>query len=210
MFNKIILVLSLVFISACGSGSSNEQGVSFTLLGFFSEIGDAGETPPGELGQSTPLSAENPESQSGNLAGSVSTVVGLQNNITSQFLRVDRLEMDYFIEGASIQPPSTLVAVTTILGASPGDTLTGGSSSSSSGGGTTTQEDTSTVYASFPIVPPDVMAWLNFNRASLPELPFTMIASVRASAVGSSGARYDSNEGSYFIIFTPDNVIAPD
>lgn len=209
MLKRLVLVLSLVFISACGSGSSNDQGVSFTLLGFFSEVGDARRTPPGELGQSVPLSAENPENQTGNLAGSVSTVVGLQNNITTQFLRVDRLEMDYFVEGASIQPPSTLVAVTTILGASPGDTLTGGSSSSS-GGGTTTEEDTSAVYASFPIVPPDVMAWLNFNRASLPELPFTMIATVRASAVGSSGARYDSNEGSYFIIFTPDNVIAPE
>lgn len=209
--------ISIAAFIGCGTAATNNQGVSFTLLGFFAELPDSGSTeqPPGELGQAVPLSLENPETQSGNLAGSVSTVAGLKNNISSQFLRVDRMKVSYYIEGAEQQPPDTVVAFGAVLGpggqSSGGDTTTEGSSSSSKGVSSLPDfaEIGSLSFGRFPIVTPEIMAWLNLYRGSLPELPFTMLATVKASAVGSAGERYYSNEATYFIIFTPDIAIAP-
>jgi hypothetical protein len=201
--------LSLIFLAACGSSPTNNQGVSFTLLGFFQGDASEGSEARGEVGQYKPLSAGGVETQGGDTAGDALTYVGLQNNITSQFLRVDRLEIEYFIEGSRIQPPNTAIALTSFLGKAP-STGTGSSSSSGSNSSSTIGTSSANIsYTQFPIVPSDIMTWLNFNRNSLPELPFTMIATVKASAVSSAGDRYASNEGSYFIIFTPDNVIAP-
>jgi hypothetical protein len=206
---KLGFGLSLILLAACGSSPTNNQGVSFTLLGFFQDVATEGGNNVGELGQSVPLSDSNPETQADNLAGAVATVVGLQNNISTQFLRVDRLEVDYYVEGSRIQPPSTMIPLTMLLGKAPttgtGSSSSSGASSSSTGG----ISSNNIQYGQFPIVTSDVMTWLNFNRNSLPELPFTMIASVKASAISSAGDRYYSNEGSYFVIFTPDNVIAP-
>lgn len=207
--------ISIAVFIGCGTSATNNQGISFTLLGFFAELPDSGATeqPPGELGQATPLSAENPETQSGNLAGAVSTVAGLKNNISTQFLRVDRMQVSYFIEGADKQPPDTVVAFSAVLGpggqSSEGDAAAEGDSSTTSGSLPDFSEIGALSFGRFPIVTPEVVAWLNLYRGSLPELPFTMLATVKASAVGSAGERYYSNEASYFIIFTPDIAISP-
>lgn len=217
----LFLVVSgilLVYGVGCGTSSTNSQGVSFTLLGFFAELPESGsgEIPNGELGQAVPLSVEGPETQGGNLVGTVSTVLGLRNNISSQFVRVDRLLMSYNIEGASQQPPNTTLAYSFFLGPLVGSDVEGESessddSNSTSGGSSLPDfEDVLNIgFGSFPIVPPEIIAWLNFNRNNLPELPFTMTATVRASGVTSAGNRVTSNESSYFIIFTPDIAIAP-
>ncbi len=212
---SLALLCSLLAVG-CGSSSTNNQGVSFTLLGFFAELPEAGseELPQGSIGQAVPISAVNPETQAGNAVGTTTTIVGLKNNIVSQFIRTDRLKISYYIEGASKQPPNTTIAFSVLLG--PG----GGSSSGEEGGeesssssSTSSLPDFSSIasqgFGSFPIITPDISAWLNLNRGSLPELPFTLTATVKASGVTSSGNRVDSNEAQYFIIFTPDNEIAP-
>ncbi len=205
---KYLSLFSLVTLSACGSSPSNNQGVSFMLTGFYAETSDGTNIPAGEVGQSVPLSSINPEDITGLFGGSVLTVAGLRNNMSTQTIRVDRMEMDYFIEGAATQPPSTIVPLTAVLGpVSSGNSSA--SSGSSSSAGTTGGALPTQFFAQFPIVTTDIMAWLNFNRGSLPELPFTMAVTVKAEAVSSSGSRYESNPASYFIIFTPDNIISP-
>jgi hypothetical protein len=203
MRNKIVKyfsLASLLVFGGCGSSPTNDQGVSFTLTGFYSKVGGGTEAPDGEVGQSVPLS-------SGELEGAgkftVDTVAGLRNNIKSQSIRVDRIEMKYYIEGSKSQPPKTMVPLTLLLGPSSG----GGSSASSSG--STTAVINSQSYAKFPIVTTDIMSWLNFNRGNLPELPFTMAVEVTAEGISSAGNRYETNPASYFVIFTPDNIIAP-
>jgi len=214
------LCVSVALFVGCGTAATNNQGISFTLLGFFAELPESGSDtlPTGELGQATPLSSENPELQTGNVSGAVSTVAGMKNNIISQFIRVDRMVINYYIEGANVQPPSTTVGISALLGPSVSSTSSSDSTSTDSSSSGTSKPPSSlpnfsTIselsFGSFPIVPPEVTAWLNLNRAQLPEAPFTMLATVKASAVSSSGQRYYSNPADYFIIFTPDNVIAP-
>lgn len=204
--------LMVVIGSGCGgTNSSNSQGVSFTLLGFFSELPESGSTdlPTGQLGQTVPLSAENPETQSNNSSGAVETVFGIQNNLSGQFIRADRMDLSYYIEGATRQPPDTIMAITKFLGPS----------SSSSDDAATVDSASSTLpdfgkilnlgFGFFPIVPPEVTAWLNFNRGILPELPFTMVVTAKAEGVTSAGVRQITNPALFFVIYTADNVIAP-
>ncbi len=206
MKNKIIKYFSfasLFVFAGCGSSPTNDQGVSFTLTGFYADTGEGTTAPAGEVGQSVPLSAANPEGID-SFGGIVTTVAGLRNNMTSQTVRVDRIEMKYYIEGAKAQPPRTVVPLTVFLGVS-----SGAGSSTSSSGSTTTTVLNSQSYAEFPVVTTDIMTWLNFNKTNLPELPFTMAVEVTAEGISSAGNRYETNPASYFIIFTPDNIIAP-
>lgn len=206
MRNKIIKYFSLTALlvfAGCGSSPTNDQGVSFSLTGFYSEVGSGTTAPAGEVGQSAPFSAANPEDED-SFGGMLTTVAGLRNNMTSQTVRVDRMEMKYYIEGAKAQPPRTVVPLTVLLGVS-----SGAGASTSSSGSTTTTALNSQSYAEFPVVTTDIMTWLNFNKTNLPELPFTMAVEVTAEGVSSAGNRYETNPASYFIIFTPDNLIAP-
>ena len=59
------------------------------------------------------------------------------------------------------------------------------------------------------VVPSEIVAWINLNRGSMPELPFTMEITAYATGVTSAGDRLDTNPIKYFVQFTPDEVVPP-
>ena len=98
-------------LGSCGSASNNDQGASFTLLGYFAEVPDSESTslPTQLTGLSILLSdpgQEGAPSADNFGGGTVTAVVGMQNNIVTQFLRTDRVFFEYDIPGAAAQPPS--------------------------------------------------------------------------------------------------------
>ncbi|RIL12176.1 MAG: hypothetical protein DCC75_00900 [Proteobacteria bacterium] len=191
----LLIGICIGLLGCGGGGSNNDQGVSFTLLGFFAD--SSGGT--GELGRSVPLSTD-PESEA-QASGAIFTTAGVQNNLSNQVIRTDRALMSYYIDGAELQPPSTTVAFSSILAPAAPD----GSSSLPPGFG----NGQTVVYGNFPIVPSDIMAWLNLNRALLPELPFHMTVTVTISGVTTAGDRLETNSATYTVQFTPDVVIPP-
>lgn len=198
-----VLSLSLLLLSltGCGSGSSNnDQGVAFTLLGFFSDF----EETAGQVGDTITLSGTDEFSNSSPNEDSqtetaVPVILGLQNNLSGQFIRADIAYITYFVNGASAQPPSTSVSFSVFLGPA--------SEGNSSLPPTIANPNTS--FAQIPIVPADIRAWLALNRNDLPEPPFTMTATVYVSGVTSSGDRLDTNQATYFLNVVPDVPIAP-
>jgi len=185
-----LIGLVAFFLIGCGGGTSNNQGTSFTFLGWY----DPDDTDKSILGVSTTLSGS---------TGIAVAAAGLQNNLTGQIIRVQRLEHEFYIAGASEQPPSTSFPLGAVLlaagtteettsNSSLPDTLRGGE----------------VVYATSYAVPPEVMGWINLNRNSLPEAPFTMNVISRAYGVTSAGNTMYSNDMSFSVVFLPDSDIA--
>lgn len=218
-----LIVLMAFALGSCGSASNNDQGVAFTLLGFFA-AGDVDgcDLPAGELGQFTPIgeldsSSIVGDSEESGDSGAVLTYLGIQNNLTGQFIRTDRVLLSYYIEGASAQPPSTTLALSSVVGPS---VVASDSSSDTEGGATNDpfdsslppgfdNESCSREFLQFMVVPPDIRAWINLNKGSLPEAPFVMTATVEVTGLTSAGARLTTNPATYDVIFTPDPIIPP-
>lgn len=204
-FLRIISVttalIALVVLPGCGSGGRNDQGVSFTLFGFF-EAGSSGACDQGLSGAVVPLSAgDSPEA-----LGSIQEVevqLGLQNNLLGQTIRVDRAFMDYRIAGASVAVPSSSFGVGGVLSPIDGN----GSTLPESLVGSTNVPNF--ICSDVPIVPAQVVEFINFNRASLPEPPYQMNVRVRVTGETSSGSRLETNNLDFTVDVTPDNIIAP-
>ena len=215
---KIFLSAAVIacFATGCGTGTSNDQGTTFTLLGFFSAPpGDAcEEIPAGTASLVVPISTSTGSGITGNneflgLDSAILTYLGLQNNLSGEFIRSQRAFFEYYIEGSSSQPPMTSYPLSSIVGpfAESGDTTDTDAFDSSlpnSFAGTCNRS-----YIQVPVIHPDVRTWMNFNRTSLPEPPFTMSATVYVSGLSSSGNRFHTQQEVLAIDITPDNVIPP-
>lgn len=209
------LLLIPAFIIGCGGASSNDQGVSFTFLGWFSEVPSSGSSTTGLLGKIVPINGGTTD-ETGDLTGgtgAVFAVAGVQNNLDGQFIRTDRMLFSFEIEGAEAQPPSTVQPFSGIVG--PGSNSGSSSSSSSSADAASSARSSlppnftnaNTLYGNVPVVPLEVMQWINFNRSSLPELPFTMVVTASISGITSGGDRLDTNPMQFIVEFTPDVII---
>ena len=196
---------------SCGSASNNDQGVSFTLLGYFTGAGDTTDTttlPTSLTGVSIVISDPNdeaPPSADNFGGGTVVAYVGAQNNIVTEFIRVDQSFFEYVVPGASVQPPSTNYPVTMTLGPGPssspnppGSSLPGGFEGLANRG-----------YAQVPIISADIRAWLNFNRALMPPTPFYLTVKTVLSGVTSAGDRLYTNAADLFVQVNDDTIIAP-
>jgi len=225
---SLVPSLSLLALISCGgSGERNDQGVSFTFLGWFGAA--AGET--GVTAVVVPLASLNPEvpadspdavSADGTplpqgSGGAVALYAGLQNNLIGQTVRVERAFHSYFIPGASMQPPDTSVNVGATLGPVPHDeqnpdpfsaddegpynpdsTLPGG-----------LRELPNNVFANILLLPPAGRTWIFMNKQYLPEPPFTLVITTYVDGVTSSGRRLDTNDMDLEVVITPDVVITP-
>lgn len=212
----IVAVASLASLVACGS-ANNDQGVAFTFLGYFQEAGDrSGEIPEGLVGLSAPLSDTiSQESASESHGGALTAFVGLQNNLSGQFIRVKRIYFSYAIAGASLQPPDTSLPLSGVIG--PGETESEGEDEEQGG----PEENESSLPDTFAgdagpryfvetlVVPPAVMSWLSFNRDSLPELPFTMVVTAQIEGIASGADVLLTNKEDLVVNFLPDNAIEP-
>jgi hypothetical protein len=201
-FGKLLktsfLVVTLSAFIGCGSATNNDQGVTFTFLGFFSD--SAGAT--GLSGTSVAYS--DVTSEPGGFAAdaiSVLAFIGVQNNLSGQFIRLQRAYISYTIPGTNLLPPSTsqvlsgtLTPVDNAVGSSLPDPLKTGKN---------------VKYIQIAVLPPQVRTWISLQRESLPEAPFDIEATVFAHGVTSAGDQVDTNEGGLRIRILPDDVIPP-
>ncbi|MCB0343560.1 MAG: hypothetical protein KDD66_00510 [Bdellovibrionales bacterium] len=191
----IAAVLALVAGAiSCGSSTNNDQGVSFLALGFFEdgdgEAGDAGtvvfisETFAGTNGGPFPLfipvdkDPEEPGLQGG--------FIGLQNNLTDQFVRTIRMDCSYDIPGSdpALRIPDDSWAFTTIVEAA------------------ADPENPSQAFTQVEIVSPDILSFLNVNQNLTPEPPFRMLATCWVVGVSSAGDTFTTNPVLYQVQFT--------
>jgi len=214
------LVTTIGFLASCGGSTNNDQGVSFSLLGFRDACEESsGAVQPNITGLVRPLDPTGtvePSAVDGDNFTSGAVIAGLvlENRLAVQFVRTQRAFMTYYIPGASVQPPSTSEVATLFL-AETGDTVSSTSTStststSSSGDSGSTTEGSSFGCASTFIVPAEIRQWLVLNQNSLPALPFTMEVTVYVTGLTSAGDRLDTNESSMLVQFTPDIRIPPD
>jgi hypothetical protein len=195
--------VALSSIIGCGSvGTGNDQGVSFTLYGMFQDSACAN----GLSGASVSLSTDPETNGSGT---GVLASLGLQNNM-AQGIRTRRVFLKYYVEGGEIQPPPTSQALGLFLG--PGtktinsslpDGVTGGDNANG------TNALSNVGCSEFELVPPEILAYLNLNRTSFPELPFKMRVEVSVSGIGTAGDEYTSNPIDVPIEVVQDNLIQP-
>ena len=175
---RVSLLVVAMFFSAwsCGgSGTNNDQGTSFTALGFYgSSDGTTGET-----GSDVPLFVDSAPQTTFQIYDmhTVMTYIGLQNRLSKQFIRVTKIECSYDITGASVTIPDDSFNYSTVI------------------------EANGIAYSGFEIVSPDIMAYLNANINYLPQLPFRMIVTCEATGVTQAGDVMVTNPVSYLIQF---------
>lgn len=213
-FSRILVAATLTAgvvsgFSGCGS-SSNDQGSAVTFLGFFSDLPSGDTIPTGTAWISTRLSSTlAAEDTADGTGGAVTAVVGVQNNLTEQYIKLERIFFNYYIEGTSLQPPDTSLPVGTIF-AGPGVSNPDGSVTSPGSSMPGSFVDVGRrAYASTFVVPPDIRTWLSMNRTALPEPPFAMTVTAYIQAKTFAGDTYITNPAEILINFTPDTVIVP-
>lgn len=241
----ITLVPMLAMIGCGGNGaSSNDQGVSVTLLGLFQSTQSQSGTGTGSstnnltgcgqlpqplaagfisLGQTMPQPTATPNASSStgllvDPSGAVYAVVGVQNNMYGQFFRADRILLEYFIPGASVQPPSTNVALNLLAGPAEAGTQGGTAAGAVTGGirrpnitslPPTFNQVCNRAFAHVPIIPAPIREWLNFNAGQLPETPFDLEIVVTVTGLASGGNRYDTNQGLFTLNVVPEILVVP-
>lgn len=197
----VVAALAISGGLGCGSASNNDQGTSFLAFGFFQD--STGAT--GQTGSIVPLSADisgitvalpnEVELAADGLY--VTTSIGLENRMDTQFIRVVRIDCDYSVPGAEVAIPSDSFAYSTVLGPVATDTGTGGTDGGT--GGTTSLGNRS--FSEFFIVTADLYAFLNVNRERMPQLPFRMVASCSATGITQAGDVLTTNPLNYTVQF---------
>lgn len=183
VFSTLLVAGIIAAIVGCGT-ASNDQGTSFTLLGFGNLTEDATTS---AITCSSTSFTNNIDVALSNLTqgnGVISACPVMQNNLTGMTVRTERINLSYYIPGATEQPPSTTTAGTIVLGAS-------GTSSSTT---TTTNAIPSKATLNINAVPQAVRTWLSLNRSKLPKAPFSMDITVSVSGVTGSGDLIESNQ----------------
>ncbi len=188
-----------VIILACGGNgaSNNEQGVAVTLIGVYGSV-----TFSGECSDTIVVTAAVTSIVLGDSDKSTGATIGVQNNLSGQFFRADRIFLDYFIPGAALQPPSTNLPVTLLAGPAEASNQGGGAANGPDRGlrdpnftslPPTFTRHCNVAFTSAIIVPPVVTEWLNVNSASLPAAPYILEVTARITGISSSGTVYETN-----------------
>lgn len=184
--NKIasaVLAALLLGGAACGGSTNNDQGTSFLASGYYDSEGTAVN------GYILPLASDIPNTATEAPGGFTNAFpadglqlivrMRLENRLTSQFLRVQRIDCSYVVPGAS--PALAL----------PNDSFNASA---------VVQPEAQVDYA-FQMISPDIYSYLNVNRNLLPELPFRMYADCSAIAVTQAGDTIVSNPLTFFVQF---------
>jgi len=210
---KVFLItFTSLLLASCGGGSNNDQGVAFTLIGY-NPVNDEGQCELELFITAAPVPVSRGSNGELSPTGEVVTCLTVQNNMSTQGVRADRLIMDYYVAGASNQPPTTSRAVGRVAGPAPRvqvspvpgqiSTQLPTSSSLPPGYG----NNSNVVQTNFTIMPTEIREWLNFNRDSLPPLPFNMTMTGRVVGVTTSGDVVETNPLSFSITILEDNYI---
>lgn len=189
-FSKILILAMVLVLASCGDSTRNDQGVSFTFFGWFTDT--EGET--GVTSTRLPLSVSTDFSDENTIL-----YAGLQNNLVGQFIQLDSVQNSYYIPGASITIPSTTYGVSSLIGPAAQE---GGSSTLPDG-----FEQGNVLYAGVYIITPQVMEFIQLSREYLPEPPFTMIITSKFHGTTSSGKGITTNEVQFAVTFFSDITI---
>jgi hypothetical protein len=186
-------VFALVFVMAScgGTGTNNDQGTSFLGLGFF--LDTSGTIGLDEI--AVALFADSPSQSAVTLNGqtldaaAAGAFLGVQNRLTAQFLRVTQITCLYDIPGSSIPQIEDSSTFSSVLAPSPG---VGGAAADPTGGVAT--PGGSTGYLGFSLFSTDLIAYLNSITNDLPQLPFRMIVTCRATGISQAGDVLTTND----------------
>lgn len=237
----IALIPSVIMLGCGGNGASNnDQGISVSFLGLFqtattsnagggtqNNLTGCGQLPQPfsggfiSLGQTFLDPTATPQPGFGGLSidpsGAVYAIVGIQNNMYGQIFRADRVLLQYYVPGATVQPPSTNVAVNMLAG--PAESGLGTITDGENGNilrkpvvtslPPTFSQVCNRAFAQVPIIPAPVREWLNFNSNQLPEAPFDLEVVVQLTGLSSGGNRYDTNEALFTLSIIPEIQIIP-
>lgn len=209
MQNKILITLlaASTLVAGCGGGSNNDQGVSFSLIGFNSvDDQNACEADQFVSENRTNISfGDTTENLASANFTPLAQCMTVRNNMSSQGIRVDRAILNYNVAGSSLQPPRTTVATSKLLGVSESGYETPPDSSLPPGFAGIAPES---LIAPI-IIPPSIFEYLNLNRNSFPDLPYILETCVTLSGVTTSGQRINTNEACIPVTVAEDNVIPP-
>jgi hypothetical protein len=171
--------------SACG-GSSNDQGISFRSLGFFTDsTGTTGET--GTCASLTNDTQVPTVSADGTANGGF---LGLQNSMF-QGINLSRANLSYQVNGSSLSIPDDVAALGGRLGPA-----------------NNSESSPPTGFFQILIVSPAIMQFLNENRSRLPQPPFSMVVFTTATGTADNGDTFTTNEVNFQVLFV-DNTCAP-
>lgn len=198
-----LLTTTIFGLVACGGSTNNNNGTVLSFIGFFPSDSDGDCAGAGLTGATVPMSdvvgTENPGS-----TGGVIVSAGILNNLVGQTVRLTRIDMDYFVPGATAQPPSTFTPFPLLLG--PAQGAEGGVETSLPDG--FSQLGNCSV-SQFMLITPEVSAWINLNRGSLPPPPFAMYVTTSVVGQSSAGDVLYSDQATLILNITPDVVIPP-
>jgi hypothetical protein len=201
-WRRVLVSSAFLWSLGCGGGSSNDQGVSFTFLGF--NAADEEGICQEDVFTSwkiLPLSFTSDIGAGGALNLQCASAV---NNMCTQGVRIDRALIRYTIAGSTMSVPSTTVPVSGIFPPAECEDAPDSSLPDGFGGGRSNR-----ALLIFDSVSADVWEFLSVNRNNLPETPFTMEAEVVISGVTTSGQRIESNPMTLDIKVGPDITINP-
>ncbi|MCO6429280.1 MAG: hypothetical protein J5J00_00340 [Deltaproteobacteria bacterium] len=199
-----LLLLSFAAVSGCGGGTNNDQGLALTLLGYRADSDNCSEAVPNQTGTTEPFSTTD-ESSGATFAGGIVAGLVVENNLSHQHVILQNAFFEYYVPGATAQPPATSSPLGFVVGKKPisegGEEEEGGTDP---GSGVTSEP---IVCGETFVVPAEVRTWMLLNRQSLPEPPFTMEVRGFVTGITSAGDRFDTNEVNYLVQFTPDIII---
>jgi hypothetical protein len=169
-------------IVSCGSSTNNDQGTSFTALGYTSDgTGDAGF-----IGTPLPAFTDVPFSGGSDsllfYPNGLAPFIALQNNLTQQHILVKRVDCAYSIPGSTVSIPDNSTVVAGYLAAT--------------GGG----EGTSTEYLQFPALSAEIVQFINVNQNNIPELPVDLNMTCTAVGVSQAGDVLETNPVNMIIV----------
>jgi hypothetical protein len=155
------------------------------------------------------------------IAGNYLSVIGVQNNLYGQAYRAERVLVDYFIPGASIQPPSANLPASLIAGPAESTSRIGGGANNNSAPDPGLRRP---IFTSLPpsfsnlcnralsqvtIIPRSVLDWLSINRAQLPAAPYKMTVVVRIAGISSAGDKIETNDVAFDFDVLPESFVIP-
>ena len=206
-----LLVAAGTALHGCGS-ANNDQGMSFTLVGY-NAVTTANKCDPTTFvtGIEMPINGGSATETTTN-PSAVYLCMTLQNNMSSVGIRIDHVFHQFYIEGASIQPPDSSAPLSIVLGPSAVEATTTASSGISQPPASSLPPGfnvANSATVGFIAIPAEVRSWIALNKNSLPETPFTMSVSHTVTGVTTSGDRLDTNTAALFVVVTPDIIIPP-
>jgi hypothetical protein len=195
----LTVVASLV---ACGgSGGNNDQGIVFRATGIYRglesiqpdritctepTVSNAIIDTSFTLSLSLPI--EGFPDRFNPFADPCGGYIGLQNNLSNQFMNVNEISLRYDVPGAAVQVPDHSVSFGQTIPPSSFD----GDSPSGQG---------NLIYAELvgQIVPQTILVFLNQNVNRLPDTPYIMNVFLVARGQSDQGTNYQTNEIGYTI-----------